>query len=173
MIPAQCGSSWMDGQRSRHPTLGLKYVCHANKFLSDFSCLVYISDWQRVKLVLGCSPFEMRHTGELMAQLVEDVSESWNIRSKVCVSLSMVPEICVLLSNRNSMVPHLIYKVAGLCTDTASNMTSMMTFLPNLVWNGCLNHIIQLVVNVSEIMLPFLINIFRMTSCRIRRFPAC
>ena len=124
-----------------------------------FPCLVYISDWQRVKLVLGCSPFETRHTGELMAQLVEDVSESWGIRSKVGVLYSMVP--------------HLIPKVAGLCTDTASNMTSMMNYLPDLIWNGCLNHIIQLVVNVSDITLPFLINIFRMTSCPIKRFPVC
>ena len=124
-----------------------------------FPSLVYICGWKRVKLVLGCSPFEMRHTGELMAQLVEDVSESWGIRSKVGVSYSMVP--------------HLIPKVAGLCTDTASNMTSMMNYLNDLVWNGCLNHMIQLVVNVSDIMLPLLIIIFRMTSCPIRRFPAC
>ena len=46
-------------------------------------CLVYISKWRRVKLVLGCSPFEQRHTGELMAGFVEDVSEAWGIRSKV------------------------------------------------------------------------------------------
>ena len=35
--------------------------------------LVYISNWKRVKLVLGCSPFEQRHTGELMAGFVDDV----------------------------------------------------------------------------------------------------
>ena len=45
--------------------------------------LVYISNWKRVKLVLGCSPFEQRHTGELMAGFVDDVCESWGIRSKV------------------------------------------------------------------------------------------
>ena len=28
-------------------------------------------------------------------------------------------------------------------------MTTMMTYLPDLQWNGCLNHILQLVVNVS------------------------
>ena len=28
-------------------------------------------------MVLGCSPFEQRHTGELMASFVEDVLESW------------------------------------------------------------------------------------------------
>ena len=46
-------------------------------------CSVYIANWRRVKLVLGCSPFEMRHTGELMAGFVEDVCDSWGIRRKV------------------------------------------------------------------------------------------
>ena len=47
-------------------------------------------------------------------------------------------------------IVHLPLKVAGLCTDTASNMTTMMTHLTDMLWNGCLNHIIQLVVNVSS-----------------------
>ena len=50
---------------------------------SLFSYSVYISNWRRVKLVLGCSPFELRHTGELMANFVTDTMESRGIRSKV------------------------------------------------------------------------------------------
>ena len=42
----------------------------------------------------------------------------------------------------------LLFKAAGVCSDTASNMTNMMSHLPGLDWNGCLNHVIQLVVNV-------------------------
>ena len=79
----------MVGRLSQPPTLGWKYVCDTNKFLPHFPCLVYISpNWERVKLVLGCSPFEVRHTGELMAHLVEDVSESWGIRTKVYILFS-------------------------------------------------------------------------------------
>ena len=102
--------------------------------------LVYISNWKRVKLVLGCSPFEQRHTGELMAGFVEDVCESWGIRSKVNI----------LCGVRLSVLHLLPLKVDGLCTDTASNMTTMMTHIADMLWNGCLNHIIQLVVNVSS-----------------------
>lgn len=95
--------------------------------------IFYISNWKRVKMVLGCTPFETRHTGELMANFVTDVSESWDIQSKV----------------------------AGVCSDTASNMTNMMSHLPGLLWNGCLNHVIQLVVN-DDIMsykeIPTLLN---------------
>ena len=116
------------------------YVEIKKKLFHDLTllCSVYISNWRRVKLVLGCSPFEQRHTGELMASFVEDVLESWGIRRKVTSSCSFVS--------------HHLLKVAGLCTDTASNMTTMMTFLSDFFWNGCLNHIIQLVVNVSSIV---------------------
>ena len=61
------------------------------------------------------------------------------------------------------MVPYQTFKVAGLCTDTASNMQTMMTHLNDLLWNGCLNHIIQLVVNVSDVMFPFIIICIRTT----------
>ena len=86
-------------------------------------------------MVLGCSPFEQRHTGELMAGFVEDVCESWGIRSKVNIKCDVFPSP---------------YSEGGWTgTDTASNMTNMMTHFNDLLWNGCLNHIIQLVVNVS------------------------
>ena len=44
---------------------------------------VYISNWRRVKLVLGCLVMEERHTGEKMADFVEALCETWRIRSKV------------------------------------------------------------------------------------------
>ena len=50
-------------------------------------CSVYISNWKRVKMVLSCTPFETRHTGELMANFITDVSESWDIQSKVQLSI--------------------------------------------------------------------------------------
>ena len=91
--PQQLGSHLMGGLRSPPPTLGSKYVW--NTYISHLICLclVYISNWKRVKLVLGCSPFEQRHTGELMAGFVEDICESWGIRSKVnikwCLSFTL------------------------------------------------------------------------------------
>ena len=42
-------------------------------------------------MVLGCSPFEQRHTGELMAGFVEDICESWGIRSKVNIKCDVFP----------------------------------------------------------------------------------
>ena len=44
---------------------------------------VYISNWRRVKLVLGCLVMDERHTGEKMADFVEALGETWRIRSKV------------------------------------------------------------------------------------------
>ena len=41
--------------------------------------------------------------------------------------------------------------MGGTVTDTAANMVSMMSFLIDLEWAGCANHIIQLIVNVSTI----------------------
>ena len=38
--------------------------------------------------------------------------------------------------------------MAGVVSDTAANIVAMMRFLPHLEWVGCLNHKIQLVVNV-------------------------
>ena len=43
--------------------------------------------------------------------------------------------------------------MGGTVTDTAANMVSMMSFLTDLEWAGCANHIIQLIVNVSTISL--------------------
>jgi len=80
---------------------------------------VYISNWRRVKLVLGCLVMEERHTGEKMADFVEALCETWRIRSKL----------------------------HGLVTDTASNMLVMARCLDGIDWAGCLNHILQLVVN--------------------------
>lgn len=37
----------------------------------------------------------------------------------------------------------------GLVTDTASNMEAMARHLYSMTWAGCLNHILQLVINVS------------------------
>ena len=72
-----------------------------------------------------------------MANFVTDVSESWDIQSKVQLSTFFFPSDSLFHT-----------KVAGVCSDTASNMTNMMSHLPGLLWNGCLNHVIQLVVNV-------------------------
>ena len=37
---------------------------------------VYISNWKRVKLVLGCLVMEERHTGEKLADFVETLCDS-------------------------------------------------------------------------------------------------
>ena len=62
--------------------------------------LVYISNWKRVKLVLGCSPFEQRHTGELMAGFVDDVCAPF---SPIIYKL---PQICrdILLCSRGCLI---------------------------------------------------------------------
>jgi hypothetical protein len=45
--------------------------------------LVYIHDWRRVKLCLGCSHFEEKHSSENLAKLVDTTTDIWNIRHKV------------------------------------------------------------------------------------------
>ena len=47
---------------------------------------------------------------------------------------------------------HVPLQVKGVVSDTASNMRAMMNFLVDMGWSGCLNHIIQLVVNVGVTM---------------------
>ena len=44
-------------------------------------------------------------------------------------------------------------QVVGIVSDTASNMRKMMDYLPELSWAGCVNHIIQLVINVGYLPL--------------------
>ena len=38
----------------------------------------------------------------------------------------------------------------GLVTDTVSNMEAMARALYNIIWAGCHNHILQLVINVCD-----------------------
>ena len=79
--------------------------------------VTYISDWRRVCLCLACSPFDQSHTGEAVAQWIEDQCDLWNITQKV-----------------NLVV-----------TDTASNIQKMMEYLPaHFCWGDCLNHVMQL-----------------------------
>jgi hypothetical protein len=49
----------------------------------NFSSLVYIHDWRRVKLCLGCTQFEEKHSSENLAKLVDITTDNWNIRHKV------------------------------------------------------------------------------------------
>ena len=44
---------------------------------------------------------------------------------------------------------HLPLQVKGVVSDTASNMKAMMNYLVDMGWSGCLNHRIQLCVNVG------------------------
>ena len=102
---------------------------------------VYISNWKRVKLVLGCLVMEERHTGEKMADFVEHLGEIWHIRSKVHRRTGVNFRYTMI---KNSLQMH------GLVTDTASNMEAMARCLYSMTWAGCLNHILQLVINVSD-----------------------
>ena len=85
--------------------------------------------------MLGCSPTQERHTGVELSKFIEKTTDFWNLQDKVLISLDF--------ANSN------VYsQIAGVVSDTASNMTCMMGYLPELSWVGCTNHIIQLVVNV-------------------------
>ena len=55
----------------------------SNLSINKCASPVYISNWKRVKLVLGCIVMEDRHTGEKLAEFVENLSDVWSIRSKV------------------------------------------------------------------------------------------
>ena len=54
-----------------------------NEEMNKWFSPVYITNWKRVKLVLGCLVMEERHTGDKLAEFVENVCEAWSIRSKV------------------------------------------------------------------------------------------
>ena len=50
----------------------------------DNVILVYInSKWRRVKMCLGCIPFEEKHSSEKLADWVDSVIDSWDIREQV------------------------------------------------------------------------------------------
>ena len=106
-----------------------------------------------MKLVLGCTPFEERHTGEELAKFIDTVCEAWNIRNKVGTRTGLILEQQTFMS---LLVSHAIcaslcyipLQVKGVVSDTASNMRAMMNFLVDMGWSGCLNHIIQLVIRL-------------------------
>ena len=100
---------------------------------------VYISNWKRVKLVLGCLVMEERHTGEKLADFVETLCDSWSIRSKV-----------FFLIQESILCTIFCIQMHGLVTDTASNIEAMARALYDIIWAGCLNHILQLVINVCD-----------------------
>ena len=47
------------------------------------------------------------------------------------------------------ILSHVLLQVKGVVSDTAANMQAMMNFLVDMGCSRCLNHIIQLVVNVG------------------------
>ena len=65
--------------------------------------------------------------------------------------------------------------MGGTVTDTAANMVSMMSFLTDLGWAGCANHIIQLIVNVRIFSLfsPLLHPIIGSICCTDAPSPPC
>ena len=133
--PLQFGLPWMDGPLSPPHILGLKYVWNKTIFpphLPLFSLYQQVAESQigSWMFALWAAP-HWRTYGRICGRCV------WSLGNQI---KGNSPVLSLL---------HLILKVAGLCTDTASNMTNMMTQLSDLQWNGCLNHIIQLVVNVS------------------------
>ena len=48
-----------------------------------FSSVYIDGNWRRVKMCLGCCPFENRHTGEELGKWVDKVLDKWDIRQQV------------------------------------------------------------------------------------------
>ena len=90
------------------------------------------TSWKRVNLCLACSPFDDHHTGQNLGNWLEDKLGAWKVLDKTTVVVS----------------------------DTASPMLRMMDFLPNDMEHvGCLNHVLQLVVNDEVLGKPELTGI--------------
>ena len=81
---------------------------------------------------MSCGPYDSNHTGENLGHWLEDKLEKWKVLEKTTVTVS----------------------------DTAANMVKMFEFLPShIVHNGCLNHVLQLVVNDEILEKPEVKNI--------------
>lgn len=94
-------------------------------------------EWKRAKICLACVPFDESHTGENIARWVEAECDRWAITDSIGV----------------------------VTTDTASNMIKMMEYLPDhFSHGGCMNHILQLVINDQLLEKPSIKNMIR--SCR-------
>ena len=93
--------------------------------------------WRRAKLCLACSPYDSSHTGANIARWVEMECDKWGITDEVGV----------------------------VTTDTASNMLKMMEYLPiHFIHGGCLNHILQLVINDELLEKPSIKSLIK--TCR-------
>ena len=93
----------------------------------------YISPaWKRVSLCLACGSYDTNHTGAKLGDWLENKLEQWKVLDKTTVTVS----------------------------DTAANMIKMFEFLPqHIVHNGCLNHVLQLVINDEILEKPEVKNI--------------
>ena len=88
--------------------------------------------WKRVSLCLACSPFDDHHTGENIADWLDNKLTTWKVLDKATVVIS----------------------------DTASNMLKSMEFMPNNMEHcGCLNHVLQLAINDETFQKPEVQNI--------------
>ena len=88
--------------------------------------------WKRVSLCLSCGTYDSNHTGENLGHWLEDKLEKWKVLEKTTVTVS----------------------------DTAANMGKKFEFLPShIVHNGCLNYVLQLVVNDEILEKPEVKNI--------------
>jgi len=69
---------------------------------------------------VGCSPFDISHSGQNIGEWLDKKLEDWKVLDKTTVCVS----------------------------DTASNMLKSMEYLPtHMIHNGCMNHILQLSIN--------------------------
>ena len=93
----------------------------------------YITEnWKRVNLVVGCTPFDKRHTGENLGIWTEEKLEKFNV----------------------------LHKADRIVSDTAANMLKMMDHLPDSMDHvDCLNHVLNLVVKAEVLGRPEIDNL--------------
>ena len=82
-------------------------------------------DWVRRKINIGCKKFDESHTGEALANFIENMTTEWGIYEKIYVPV----------------------------TDSAANMVKMFEFLP-WDRADCGNHSLQLVINDEILSMP-------------------
>ena len=93
--------------------------------------------WRRAKICLACSPYDISHTGQNVANWVESECDKWGITEEIGV----------------------------VTTDTASNMKKMMEYLPiHFLHGGCLCHILQLTIHDELLEKPSIKNLIK--TCR-------
>ena len=104
----------------------------------------YLHDWDRVTFTLRCAPFDIAHTSENIAQVLEESLEDWGLIIQAMGSLCM-------RDNAPNMV-HVFHPTVS-CLSSA----------------GCLNHKLQLVIEHSIFAMKSVANLIKKCHSLVTR----